>query len=290
MANKLIPLAISYDFDGTLAPGNMQERDFIPQIGMNKEAFWKEVGAESKKHDACSVLIYMKMMLEKARASKVPVRKTDFEAFGKKLSFFKGVVAYQDGERKKDGWFKRINKYGKESGVDVKHYIVSSGIREMVAGTKIAEEFDQIYASSFCYDYHGIATWPALAVNYTTKTQFLFRINKGDLHVYEHEKINQHIPKNKRPVPFENMVFIGDGTTDVPCFRLIREQGGHAIAVYSPRKRGAKKRAEQFHNEGRVNFISTADYREGTHLDSLLKSIIDKIACDGRLTEHGKKG
>ena len=159
----------------------MQEREFIPKIGMKKNAFWEEVTAESHRHNACNILMYMKLMLEKAAANKVPVHKSDFEKFGAGLSFFKGVTEYHDGKRKMAGWFDRINQYDRANGVDVRHYIVSSGIREMVAGTAIAGKFDRIYASSFCYDHNGVASWPALAVNYTTKTQFLFRINKGDL-------------------------------------------------------------------------------------------------------------
>ncbi len=147
MAQKLIPLAIAYDFDGTLAPGNMQERDFIPAIGMTKKKFWDEVASQSKEYEADNILIYMKLMLEKARAAKVKVRKEDFEKFGSSLSFFDGILPYTEtnGERE-SGWFDRINKYGKESGVAVEHYVISSGIREMVSGSPIAKKFKAIFA------------------------------------------------------------------------------------------------------------------------------------------------
>jgi uncharacterized protein YihD (DUF1040 family) len=279
MSRKLAPFAIAYDFDGTLAPGNMQEYDFVPAIGMTSKAFWKEVNELTKKHNADQILIYMMHMLNKAQAAQVPVRKENFEAFGRSVTLFDGVA----------DWFDRINAYGRKQGFKVEHYIISSGIREMIEGTSIARKFAAIYASAFVYDHNGVAHWPALAVNYTTKTQFLFRINKGVLNVYDNSKINQFIPKEDRPVPFEHMVFIGDGETDIPCFRLVKEQRGHAIAVYKPSTRGAKGKAEKLVKEGRVNFIAPANYSENSDMDKFVKGIIDKVAADGALRQLGKK-
>ena len=167
MARKLSPFAIAYDFDGTLAPGNMQEYDFVPAIGMTGRRFWKEVNDLTKKHDADQILAYMMHMLDKAQAAQVPVRKENFVEFGRSVALFEGVA----------GWFERINAYGKKRGFKVEHYIISSGIREMIEGTPLAKKFAAIYASAFIYDHNGVAKWPALAVNYTTKTQFLFHIN-----------------------------------------------------------------------------------------------------------------
>ncbi len=279
MAKKLTPFAIAYDFDGTLAPGNMQEYDFVPAIGMTKKAFWNEVGELAKNHNADSILMYMMHMLDKAQAAHVPVRKADFVNFGRSVTLFDGVV----------GWFERINAYGKLHGLKVEHYIISSGNREMIEGTPIARKFSAIYASSFVYDHNGVAKWPALAVNYTTKTQFLFRINKGVMNVYDNSKINEFVPKEDRPVPFNNMVFLGDGDTDIPCFRLVKDQGGHAIAVYKPNTRGAKGKAEKLIKEGRVNFIAPASYCENGEIDAFVKAIIDKVAADGALMLLGKK-
>lgn len=278
---RKIPFAIVYDFDGTLAPGNMQERDFIPAIGMNTKKFWKEVTEESKKHQADNILIYMKLMLDKARASSVQVRENDFKIYGKNLSFFKGVLKYKDSDQLEKGWFDRINKYGNESGVKVEHYIVSSGIREMVTGTPIAKKFNAIYASSFCYDHHGIAVWPALAINYTTKTQYLFRINKGCLDISDNKKINKFIPEENRPVPFSNMIYIGDGDTDIPCFRLVKDRGGHSIVVYKPNTKGTKNKSKKLIEDGRVNFIAQADYRNNSTVDRIVKALIDKVSHDG---------
>ncbi len=279
MARKYAPFAIAYDFDGTLAPGNMQEYDFVPAIGMGKKRFWQEVNKLTQLHDADNILAYMMHMLDKANAAEVPVRREDFVAFGRSVTLFEGV----------SDWFKRINRYGRRRGLKIEHYIISSGIREMIEGTPIAQKFAAIYASAFIYDHNGVAKWPALAVNYTTKTQFLFRINKGVLNVYDNSKINEFIPKEDRPVPFEHMAFVGDGDTDIPCFRLVKEQRGHAIAVYKPATRGAKGRAEKLVKEGRVNFIAPANYSENSEIDKFVKGIIDKVATDVKLKQLGKK-
>ena len=279
MPKKIVPFAIAYDFDGTLAPGNMQEHDFVPQIGMKPKHFWSEVERLSKKHDADNILVYMNQMVEKARAAEVPVRRKDFEDYGKSLVLFKGV----------DGWFDRIDSFGKKRSVRVEHYIISSGIREMIQGSRISNKFRKIFASSYIYDANGVAQWPALALNYTTKTQYLFRINKGSLRVYDHSKINNYVPKHERPVPFENMIFIGDGETDIPCFRLVKDQGGHSVAVYKPNTPGAKAAGELLIKQGRVNFVCPADYSAGRALDKRVKAIIEKIAADGALVLLGKR-
>ena len=286
---KHIPFAIAYDFDGTLAPGNMQERDFIPAIGMTKKSFWQEVEKECERHQADNILIYMRLMLEKARFAKVQVRKNDFKSYGENLPFFDGILPYQNGETIQKGWFDRINEYGKLSGVAVEHYVVSSGIREMVYGTKIAKKFKTVFASSFFYDHHGVAIWPALALNYTSKTQYLFRINKGCLDIHKHDDINRFIPDENRAIPFSHMVYIGDGDTDIPCFRVMKDRGGYSIAVYKPHTRGARKKSLKLVKDGRVSFIAPADYRDGGELDRIVKAIIDKVAGDCYIQELSPK-
>ena len=273
MAKKLIPMAISYDFDGTLASGNMQEYDFIPALKLSSKQFWDSVTQLAEKHEADQILAYMHAMLEEARIARVPVRKADFKNYGAKIDLFPGV---------KD-WFKRINAYARSKGVRLEHFIISSGIREMVEGTPIYKEFKKVYASGFMFDANGVACWPALAVNYTTKTQYLFRINKGSLDVHDNSVINKFVPKEERPVPFSHMVFVGDGETDIPCMRLVKEQGGHAIAVYNSAKRGAKKHAEQLITDGRATLSATADYQEGSAIDKAIKAIIDKIEAASRI-------
>lgn len=282
MAKKLAPMAIAYDFDGTLCPGNMQEHQFIPKIGMKAKAFWAEVRAFAEAHEADPVLAYMNMMLMKAAEAMVPVRRADFIAQGNGLKLFEGV----------EDWFARINAYGAERGVKVKHYIISSGNEEIIAGTAIADRFTQIFASKFLFDRRGLAQWPALAINYTTKTQYLFRINKGVSDVTDNAAVNEYVEQADRPVPFPNMVFIGDGATDVPAFRLVKEQGGLSIAVFAPAARGGRKEATRFLNEGRVNCVAPADYTEDAVLDRVIKANIELVAArhalSARLTEAGR--
>lgn len=248
----------------------MQERDFIPKIGMNKKAFWNEVKRRAKLHEGDNILIYMWLMLERARAEHVTVRKKDFANYGKALELFKGVTE----------WFDRINAHGRAGGIRVSHHIISSGIREMIAGTTIKKHFQNIFASSFCYDHHGVAEWPALALNYTTKTQYLFRVNKGVHDVYEHDRLNKYIPPNERPIPFSNIIFMGDGETDIPCFRLVKDLGGHSIAVFQPHSARAKSQSKGLLKDGRVNFIAPADYREKKPIDAVVKAIMDKVAAN----------
>lgn len=276
--------ALIYDFDGTIAPGNMQERDFIPAIKMNTKKFWREVSDTSREHQADNILIYMKLMLDKASVAEVQVREENFRSYGGKLKYFEGVLPYKNNhEEMIKGWFDRINEYGKQSGIQVEHYIVSSGIKEMIDGTTIAKKFKKVYASSFFYDHHGIAVWPSLAINYTTKTQYIFRINKGCLDVSENKKINEYTPEEERSIPFKHMVYIGDGDTDIPCFRLVRDRGGHSIAVYKPNTKGAKLKSEHLIKNGRVDYVLPADYRINMGLDRTIKAIIDKVSHDNYL-------
>jgi len=214
--------------------------------------------------------MYMRLMLEKAHEKKVTVRRDDFASYGKKLNLFSGVL----------DWFPRISEYGRAGGFKVSHHVISSGIREMILGSPIAKYLEDIYASSFVYDHYGIANWPALALNYTTKTQYLFRINKGVKEVYDHSQVNAYVPPAMRPVPFTNMIFVGDGETDIPCFRLVKELGGHSIAVYQPHRKGAKARSDKLVREGRVNFAVPADYTEKKPLDQAVKVIMEKVAAD----------
>ena len=269
MPNKNVPMALVYDFDGTLAPGNLQENSFIPDIGMDKQDFWSEVNRLSRERQADGILMYMHLMLDRAKAARVPVRRDDFTKRGADVKFFNGVV----------DWFDRITAYGKAANVDVEHYIVSSGNAEIIEGTIIAKHFKQIYGSKFMYDENGAACWPALAINFTTKTQFLFRINKGAHDLSDNHDINQFVPMKDRPVPFENMVYIGDGETDVPCFRLVKYLGGLSVAVFKPNTRNARSKAEQFATDGRVHCIAPADYTEDKQLDQVVKRQVDLLAA-----------
>lgn len=272
-------MAIAYDFDGTLAPGNMQEHQFIPKINMRPNKFWGEVNRLTKKHQADGVLVYMNLMLRKAAAAEAPVRREDFEEHGKGLKLFEGV----------EEWFDRITQYGRTKKVNVKHYLISSGNAEIFAGTKIASKFDKVYASKFIFDENGVAQWPALAINYTTKTQYLFRINKGAHDLSDDRKVNQFVEKHSRPIPFENMIFIGDGETDIPCFRLVKEEGGLSVAVYKPHTPGAQDKAQQYHKEGRVNCVASAIYTDRSELDQIVKAQINIVSSRATLARVTKK-
>lgn len=279
MARKHTTFAICYDFDGTLSPGYMQNYDFIPALGIKTQDFWSKVKGFAKDQDGDEILIYMGQMLKEAEYAGVSVKREAFEKFGETIELFQGV----------ETWFDRINDFGKSKEVSVEHYIVSSGLREMIEGTTIGKQFAKIYASSFWYDHEGVARYPALGVNYTTKTQFLFRINKGAHDLWDKEKVNEYVNPGDRPVPFSNMLFLGDGDTDIPCFRLVKDQGGHSIAVYKPNgRKGEKGVAERLKDVGRVNFALPADYSEDGKLETAVKAIISEVAAETELWRLGK--
>lgn len=219
--------ALIYDFDGTLAKGNLQETSFIPNIGMEKEAFWKEVKARTKDHDADEILVYMHMMLQKANQQKMPVTIENLRRHGKEAELFPGLDDRS--------WFNRINNHANARGLILEHYIVSSGIHEMISGCTIHGEFRKIFASKFIYA-NGEAAWPGVGINYTTKTQYLFRINKGIDNHWDNKAINNYMPEDERPIPFDRMIFIGDGDTDIPTMKMLTYKGGHSIAVYDPER------------------------------------------------------
>ena len=260
-------VAIMYDFDKTLCTKDMQEYAFIPTLGMTSSAFWGEVNAMTDKEEMDNILAYMYKMVEKAQEKKIPVTRKTFHEMGMKVEYFNGVKT----------WFERISNFGKEAGVRVEHYIVSSGIKEIIEGTEIADYFKKIYACEFLYDYNGSIQWPKFAVNYTAKTQFLFRINKGVLTIDSKsaDKLNRFTPENERPVPFRNMIYIGDGLTDVPCMKLVKSNGGQSIAVYDQEK--GKEAAELLKKADRVNFVAPADYGPDSDIEVIVKSIIKKI-------------
>lgn len=279
MSRKHIKVALVYDFDGTLAPGNMQELSFIPSIDMDKDTFWTKVKQDAKTHEADEILCYMHRMLEEARHKKISIHKNSISSHGKNIPLFDGV----------DSWFSRINEYGKNLEFNIRHYIISSGLKEMIEGTSISNSFDRIYASAFSYDTDGIPYWPALSVNYTNKTQYLFRINKGALDIHDAAGVNKFKPPEDREVPFSRMIYFGDGDTDISCMRLVKAQGGHSFVVYTPSKKGAKKRAEKLLSDGRVNAMAPADYSENGEVEKLAKAVLDKIRADTALSRAFRK-
>mgnify|MGYP001598391278 FL=1 len=267
-------LAIAYDFDGTLSPGSMQEHSFIPEIGEEKDTFWARVNGEAARLGADNILIYMHEMVKAAQREEKRFRREDIERHGQRIGFFPGVA---------DGWFQRLRDHGDALGVSVQHFIISSGLKEMVRASRIGHEFDAIFACEFKYNADDVPVWAASAVNYTNKTQFLFRINKGALDLADHSAVNRYIPEDERPVPFRNMIYIGDGDTDVPCMRTVKEQGGVSIAVHPPGDADGAAKTAGLKAERRVHFTADADYSDGSPLDAYVSAAIDKMAAVERL-------
>jgi 2-hydroxy-3-keto-5-methylthiopentenyl-1-phosphate phosphatase len=258
-------IALLYDFDKTLCTKDMQEYSFIPKVNMSAEDFWREATTLAKTEKMDGVLAYMYLMLRKADSSEQPIKRQDFVNLGKDLELFPGV----------EGWFDRINEFGRQAGVQVEHYIISSGLKEIIEGSKIYGAFREVFACEFYYNVNGIACWPKNAVNYTTKTQFLFRINKGVLDISNDNDLNKFTREEDRPIPFRNMIYIGDGLTDVPCMKLVKINGGHSIAVYQD---GGKEKVNELLKAERVDFLTPADYSEGSQLDGMVQEMIAKMA------------
>lgn len=267
-------VAVLYDFDGTLAPGNMQEHAFIPDIGMKAKDFWEESNRLARENEMDGILAYMYFMLHKAKAMDKRITREAFVNYGRNVELFPGVSDF----------FTRMNSYGSERGLEIQHYIISSGLKELIEGTSIAGAFKNIFASYFYYDVNGTAVWPAVALNYTSKTQFLFRINKGCLDIWDGKSVNQYMTEEQRPVKFRNMIYLGDGDTDIPCMKLVKSNGGHSIAVYKPGS--SRKDANRLIDENRVDFVAPADYNENKEIDAIVRTIIDQIAAEEKLSEY----
>jgi len=268
--NKKPIVALMYDFDKTLSPKDMQEYGFISELGMEPEDFWEKSRLNMVNHNMDQILAYMLTMLQEAEGRMLLTRNI-FNEMGRNVKLFDGL----------DTWFDRINSYGEKLGLDIEHYIISSGLKEIIQGTKIADNFKEIYAAEYCYNEKNIPIWPAMAVNYTSKTQFLFRINKGVLDVTEHKGLNESTPDNKKRIPFSNMIYIGDGMTDVPCMKLVKMNGGHSIAVYDD----DRSVADSLLSQGRVDFVVKADYRENTEMEHTIHTILNQITTLNKVLE-----
>ena len=263
--------AILYDFDKTLSPFDMQSFGFIPALGMTTEEFWKETGILAEGNSMDKILAYMLLMVRKCKEHGIPLTRAYLEELGQGVEFFDGVKE----------WFSRINAYGDALGLKVEHYIVSSGTREMIMGTPIAKEFEAIYACEFLFDDNGVACWPKMAINYTSKTQYLFRINKGILDVTNDRDLNAFTPEYMRRVPFSNMIYVGDGLTDVPCMKMTKQKGGYSIAVHAP---GQTELADDMLLQGRADFSVETDYSEGSDMEKIVTMLMRRIRASHELT------
>ena len=266
-------IALIYDFDGTLSPGNMQEFGFIQTIGKTPAEFWKMSDEIAIGQDASNVLSYMKLMFDEAKKSGITLSRSEFRKFGKHIRLFEGV----------EKWFSLINAYGESKGVKIEHYINSSGLKEIIEGSPIASEFTHIFAGTFIYEAKGEAEWPGIAVDYTAKTQFLFKISKGIFSSRDSKQVNESTSDDRKRIPFPHMIYFGDGQTDVPCMKIVNMFGGNSIAVYDPANEEGKSAALKLKRQKRVNFITPAVYTEGGRAYRIVCAIIDKIKADYEL-------
>ncbi len=269
-------VALMYDFDKTLCSEDMQNYAFIPDLNMTPEQFWTETTIFGEKQNMEKVLAYMYMMVIKAEEKGIPFTKKYLHSLGPSIKYFKGVLT----------WFKRINDYGASLGLDVEHYIISSGIKDIIEGSEIAKEFKKIYACEYVYDKNGVAVWPKLAINYTMKTQFVFRISKGVDRINDDSIVNEKMSEQDRRVLYRNMIYLGDGITDIPCMRLVKDKQGKSIAVYP---KGKKDKVAGLLRDKRVNYIALADYSENSELENIVKLQLEYIALLSKIEEKEKK-
>ena len=264
-------IALVYDFDGTLSPQPMQEYTLLPKLGITPDEFWGRVQRESAETVSEKMLVYMRLVLELAQERHVKISRRDFRAMASDIKYFPGV----------EDWFTRINAYVKQrSGGKVKvlHYIISAGMKEILEGVSIRRHFRQIYASEYHFNFQGIATFPKVLITDTSKTQYLFRVNKGRETL--NESINEHMAEAERPIPFQNMIYLGDGMTDVPSMALTKKNGGHTIAVYPERDEHDRAVCVSLLQAGRVDFIAPADYRARSQLARRTELLLDAMIAN----------
>lgn len=262
--NDLPIVAIMYDFDRTLCTKDMQEYSFIPSLGITEKEFWEYANMLGNKEHMDSVLAYMYAMVRISKDKNIPLLRENLVNMGKNVELFKGV----------ESWFDRITKFGKANGMQVEHYVISSGMKEIIEGTSISKFFKSIFACEFLYDESGNGIWPKTDVNYTNKTQFVYRINKGVLDIANDNDLNRSMPDDSKRVPFCNMIYIGDGLSDVPCMKMMKAYGGYSIAVYQNKD----SKVEDLLRKNRVDYIYPADYSENSGLDVTVKNIIRKMS------------
>ena len=269
-------VAFIYDFDKTLCDRDMQEYSLIPDLGYETPGvFWKEVDQIAREQDMDNISAYLFMLKKKFEESGRPLTREAFDGIGSSINLYPGV----------ETWFSRVNEFARSCGLEAEHYIISSGMDEILEQTSVAREMKKIYACRDYYDESGHAAWPAVIVNYTTKTQYLFRINKQVLEERNEADLNTWVPMNQRPIPFERMIYIADGLTDVPCMKLVRANGGRSIAVYNPNSAKAGLTARRLLDEQRANFMAESDYSEGGTMEHLIQMILEEMSAHSKLED-----
>lgn len=259
-------IGIMYDFDKTLCTTDMQNYAFIKNLGMEPEEFWNKASINTKKNSMDKILSYMFVMIEECKKKGIPLTEEYLNSLGSEIIYYRGVQT----------WFDRINQFGAELGVNIEHYIISSGTKEIIEGSAIAKYFKKIYGCKFIYDSQTKeAIWPALAINYTQKTQYIFRISKGALDEIDEEKLNMEIADERRAIQYRNMIYIGDGLTDIPCMQLLKDKGGKSIALYQPQY---IDKVLPLVDDGRVNYVCAADYSSNSNLEKIVKLMIENMS------------
>ncbi len=263
-------IGILYDFDKTLCTTDMQEYSFIKNLGMTSDEFWGEAAKLTGEHEVEKILSYMFIMIRECKKRGVPMTREYLAQCGQNVELFDGVVS----------WFDRINTFGEEMGVNIEHYIISSGTYEIIQGSPIAKYFKRIYACRYMYDENGEAIWPALAINYTLKTQYIYRISKGILDVTDDYNLNRLQDESLRRIAYRNMIYIGDGMTDIPCMKMVKEKGGKSIALYPT---GRSETVKPLVDDDRINYVCAADYSPNSTLEKIVKLMIENMAILERL-------
>ena len=263
-------IGILYDFDKTLCTTDMQEYTFIKNLDMTASEFWGAAAELTSKHEVEKILSYMCVMIRKCREKGIKLTEEYLRSCGENVVLFKGVAS----------WFDRINKYGESLGVNIEHYIISSGTYEIIQGTPIAKYFKRIYACRYMYDENGEAVWPALAINYTLKTQYIYRISKGVLDVTDDYNLNRLQDGSQRRIAYNNMIYIGDGMTDIPCMKMVKQRGGKSIALYAA---GKSETVKTLVEDNRINYVCVADYSPNSSLEKIVKLMIENMAVLDKL-------
>ena len=269
-------IGILYDFDKTLCTTDMQEYDFIKNLDMTSGEFWGEAAGITDQHEVEKILAYMFVMIKKCKEKGIKLTEDYLKSCGENVVLYKGVLT----------WFDRINKFGESLGVNIEHYIISSGTYEIIQGTPIAKYFKRIYACRYMYDENGEALWPALAINYTLKTQYIYRISKGILDVTDDYNLNRLQDESLRRIAYRNMIYIGDGMTDIPCMKMVKQKGGKSIALYPS---GRSETVKPLVDDDRINYVCVADYSHNSTLEKIVKLMIENMAILEKLTSKEEK-
>ena len=270
-------IALVYDFDGTLSPQPMQEYTVLPELGINANDFWLECKKEAKKYNADGMLTYMRLLIEKIELKHSHLDRKGLRNLAKDIRYFPGV----------ETWFDRINNHVREKSggkIKVRHYIISAGLKEILEGIKIRQHFEKMYASEYYFDHHDAARFPTVVINDTSKTQYIFRINKGVEDI--NQSINEYMPESDRPIPFSNMIYIGDGLTDVPCMTVTKNNGGYALAVHKPNSPESASTCRELAKANRIDYFAPANYKKGKRLEKRVKLILDLIIAKIRFQKE----